>query len=234
MTKPLPISALLDEARLAVGDFLAGGVARTVSVPDLDPVALAQLDETLGVGEVRGRAGAVKICESKYPGLWRVRHIDGETVVADRIEIGVIPAVVAESAWRDAVAEPPVLEPPFGVMNSPPVLHEIRDRLQHFRPGDPPYGVNLTQLPLSPQDVDFIGRTLGVGAVSLLSEGGFACRVTSTAVAHVWRVQYFNEGDNLILDTVEVAEVPAVVLAVREDMGNTAADLAEALRWLEG
>lgn len=235
MNKPPPVAALLAEVRLAVEDFLTRGVPRQVSLPSLDSTALALLDETLGKGEVSGEAesGAVEIRESKFPGLWRVRRFDGGSMVGDSIEVGAIPAIVGQSARRD-VLQPPVLEPPFGVMNGPPLVHEIRDRLQNFHPGDPPYGINLTQMPLSPQDRDFIDRTLGTGPVALRSEGGFDCHVASTGVAHVWRVQYFNDGDNLILDTVEIAEVPDVVLAAREDMAGTAADLADALRWLEG
>ncbi len=236
MSNPLPIAILLDEVRLAVADFLAEGVSRHIPLPTLDPHAQALLDETLGKGEVSGEAeyGAVEIREAKFPGLWRVRRFDGGRLVGDGIEIGAIPAVVSASARRASLPEPPVLEPPFGVMNAPPVVHEIRDRLRNFRPGDPPYGINLTQMPLSPQDVTFIDRTLGAGAVALLSQGGFDCCISSTGVAHVWRVRYFNDGDSLVLDTVEIAEVPETALAAREDMENTAAELAEALRWLEG
>lgn len=233
MNKSLSVAALLAEVRLAVDDFLHRGLARALQVPALDPGALAQLDETLGEGEVSGMAGAVEIRESKYSGLWRVRQRDGEAVVADTIEVGTLPAVVAEVARKAALTEPPVLEPPFGVMNSPAVLHEIRDWLRKFRPGEPAVGINLTQMPLSPQDVGFIDRTLGIGPVTLLSQGGFDCRIASTGVANLWRVQYFNDQDSLILDTLEIAEVPEVALSAREDMGNTAADLGDALRWLE-
>lgn len=229
-----PVAAFLSEVRNALDEFMDQGVGRQVEVPALDPAGLALLEETLGEGEVSGEAenGAVHIRESKYPGLWRVRRFEGDAVVADGIEIGLIPRLVAESSRIGAAAEPPELEPSFGIMNAPPVLQEIRDRLRNFRPGERPYGINLTQMPLSPQDVHFIDRSLGTGSVALLSQGGFDCRILSTGVANLWRVQYFNVGDSLILDTIEITEVPEAALTAQEEMLQTSAALGEALRWL--
>jgi hypothetical protein len=38
----------------------------------------------------------------------------------------------------------------------------------------------------------------------------------------VWRVQFFNSMDTLILDTLEVTDMPEVVLAAPEDLSDSA------------
>jgi hydrogenase-1 operon protein HyaF len=41
-------------------------------------------------------------------------------------------------------------------------------------------------------------------------------------MAGVWRVQFFNSMDTLILDTLEVTDMPEVVLAAPEDLSDSA------------
>ena len=74
---------------------------------------------------------------------------------------------------------------------------------------------------------------LGQGAVTILSRGYGNCRITATGLAHVWRVQFFNSMDTLILDTFEVTDMPEVALAAPEDLvdsGERITEVLEALR----
>jgi hydrogenase-1 operon protein HyaF len=68
--------------------------------------------------------------------------------------------------------------------------------------------------------------------VTLLSRGYGNCRVTATGVARVWWVQYFNSQDALILNTIEVTEVPAVACAAALDLEDSAERLAEVIAWI--
>ena len=111
-------------------------------------------------------------------------------------------------------------------MNVQPVLAEIRDRMIRYRPGDPAHVVNFTLLPMAPADMTHLQATLGVGPVRLVSRGYGACRVTATAARRVWSVQYANAMDAVILDTLEIVEAPAAVIAGPEDF----ADSSERLR----
>ena len=49
------------------------------------------------------------------------------------------------------------------------------------------------------------------------------CRITATAQPRVWKVQFYNSMDTLILDTYEVTEMPEVALAATEDLTDSAA-----------
>ena len=73
----------------------------------------------------------------------------------------------------------------------------------------------------------------------MISRGFGNCHVTSTLTRDVWRVQYFNAMNTLILDTLEVVGVPEVALASSEDLADSRERLAELLhgwtsRWPTG
>ena len=91
--------------------------------------------------------------------------------------------------------------------------------------GDLPHVINLTLLPHTEADLDWLAEALGTGSVTILSRGYGNCRITATALPHVWRVQYFNSMDTLILDTFEVSGLPEVACAAPEDLADSAARL---------
>lgn len=71
----------------------------------------------------------------------------------------------------------------------------------------------------------YLAQALGAGAVTILSRGYGNCRITSTGLAYVWWVQYFNSMDQIILDTLEVVDVPEVAQAAEEDYADSVARL---------
>ncbi|HNH90452.1 MAG TPA: hydrogenase expression/formation protein, partial [Thiobacillaceae bacterium] len=95
-----------------------------------------------------------------------------------------------------------------------------------------PHIINLSLLPFSPEDAAWLDQCLGRGRVTLLSRGYGNCRITATGVARVWWVQYFNSQDALILNTLEITDVPEVARAAAEDLADSAARLADILEWI--
>jgi hydrogenase-1 operon protein HyaF len=116
-----------------------------------------------------------------------------------------------------------------GVMSAPPLVAELLDRAMARRPGDLAHVINLTLLPHTPEDLAHLDRALGRGAATILSRGYGNCRVTATATPKVWRVQFFNSMDALILDTLEATDTPEVALAAPEDLLDSAERIAEVL-----
>jgi hydrogenase-1 operon protein HyaF len=49
---------------------------------------------------------------------------------------------------------------------------------------------------------------------------------------NVWRVQFFNSMDTLILDTFEVTDIPVAALAASEDFADSAARIRDVLEML--
>jgi hydrogenase-1 operon protein HyaF len=166
-----------------------------------------------------------QIGETAYTGLWRLRARDAATGRRlDRLEIGPIPAVVAARAaasWGLMELPAPEAIPPE-MVNAPHVLAELRARSAAFRPGGAAHVINLGLLPLAEAELTWLVRTLGEGPAIVLSGGYGTCRIRSTRLAGTWWVQYYNAADALILNTLEIAAVPAVACAAQDDIAESA------------
>jgi hydrogenase-1 operon protein HyaF len=89
--------------------------------------------------------------------------------------------------------------------------------------------INLTPLPLSPEDLEFLDERLGKGPVHLLSRGFGDCNIDSTGVPGIWQVRYYNSTEKLILNTLEVTDIPVVACAADEDIAASASRLQDML-----
>lgn len=222
----------------AVQQWLQGEPPAAIELGALGAEDLALVTQVLGEGEVAAQVGGevgLQAQESVFAGVWRVLHRVGHRVVRDTVEIGAIPVAVPEAARERALQMParPLPERPADLMNAPALLEELRDRQRRWRPGDAAHVVNLTLLPLTPGDSLLLDAEIGQGAVMILSRGYGNCRIVSTRWPRTWRVTYFNSQDMIILDTLEVAAVPEVACAAREDLEDSAGRLAEVLAWVE-
>ena len=115
------------------------------------------------------------------------------------------------------------------LMNAPAIATELADRLASCRPESEAHAVNLSLLPLTEEDQAYLDQRLGQGPVAILSRGYGNCRISSTAVKNAWRVRYFNSREVVILDTIEVVNIPAVACAAKEDLEDSAQRLGEIL-----
>jgi len=193
-------------------------------------------NQVLGDGEVSIRATGnrlLKVQESVFAGLWRVVELDGAgQLLADWLEAAPLPAAVLAAARDGARDSLMPVEIANGAMNSPALLHELQAQLKSRKTGDRPHVLNLTLFPMTPEDHQVLERALPVGSVAIISRGFGNCRITSTAARNVWRVQYFNSMNTLILNTIEVVDVPEVALAAQEDLDDTRERLAELIDWM--
>ncbi len=208
-----------------------------IEVTNLASGPLAVLNDVLGEGEVSVRVAqpcALRMQETLFAGVWRVLQLDLRGGLEhDTIEICAIPQLAIESARRATRLRLPAATPlPDGLMNAPSLLAEIEYHSQAWRADAPAHVVNLSLLPLSPADHRYLEEMLPVGPVAIMSRGFGNCRITSTALANVWRVQYFNNMQTLILNTIEVVDAPEVALAAPEDLADSALRLTELAEWM--
>ena len=226
--------AALDSALDGALDGAAADQARPrLELTGLAPAVVELLNQVLGEGEVAIRIDAtpaLRIQETVFAGLWRCCELDAEGGLArDWLEAGDIPPVVRAAALAAAEPALPALEPQTGAMNSPALLAEIGAGLPPEPPGRQ---INLTLLPMTPEDHAALERALPVGPVAMISRGFGNCHITSTRTRDVWRVQYFNTMKTLILNTIELVAMPEVALASAEDLADTRTRLAELVQWL--
>jgi hydrogenase-1 operon protein HyaF len=226
---------------------------RTIALDALSPAERTLVNQVLGEGEVSAQVlpaqglGQARIQESVFAGVWRVLETDARGVSHDHIEVGDVPRVLRQAAADDAAAHraaasaapltPP--SPPEGVMNAQPVLVELADqraRRDALPASDqqsaPAHVVNLSLLPMSPQDIAWLDHVLGTGRVLVLSRGYGNCRITNALVPHTWRVVYYNSQDSVLLNTVEVTGMPEVCRAAPEDLADSAERLTDVLAWM--
>jgi len=87
--------------------------------------------------------------------------------------------------------------------------------------------INLSLLPVTEADLDHLEASLGIGTVAILSRGYGACRIRNTGRPNVWWVQYFNSMEKLILNTIEIVDLPEVALAAADDYTDSIERLGE-------
>jgi hydrogenase-1 operon protein HyaF len=205
-----------------------------IELQDMDTQVVRLLNETMGEGEVsisvRG-SSAYRIQETVFASVWRLHEFatDGR-LTRDAIMACAIPPMVTQWAHVDVSLDCPIPAKTPGIMNALSVLTEVVGKAKAYKTDDGAHVVNLTLLPMSPEDMECLTQTLAAGAVTILSRGYGNCRITSTRLPNVWWVQYFNSMDTLILNTIEVSEVPEVALASVEDYEDSIERLGE---WLQ-
>ncbi|MCK6424127.1 MAG: hydrogenase expression/formation protein [Burkholderiaceae bacterium] len=242
-----PVVQLLREVLARLQARLRGEAVAPVPLEGLSAADLTLLAQLLGEGEVSAQVLAepgapgrrdlrarVRVQESVFAGVWRVVEQLDDGSTRDQIEVGPAPAVLRLAAREDAAPAAAPLQPlPPGVLNAPAVLAELAEHRRHWRSGRRAEVVNLSLLPVSPEDIAYIDHQLGTGRVVILSRGYGNCRITDTRVDHTWRVVYYNSQDAVILNSVEVVDLPEVACAAAEDLADSAERLAEVLQWVQ-
>ncbi|MDC8786142.1 hydrogenase expression/formation protein [Paucibacter sp. hw1] len=230
---------------------LADGINRRVNLMGMAKSDLLLINQVLGEGEVsvllKGNAlvdsaegeSELRVQESVFAGIWRVIQTQGGKVVSDHLEVGAVPAAIRLTAlqdhWSEAQREAARWRGglPPNVQNAPSLLVEIEDQWCHWQTGQGAHMINLTLLPMSVEDIGFLDHHLGTGRVLILSRGYGNCRITNTCTPNTWRVVYYNSQDLVILNTVEICDVPEVALAAPEDLSDSLERLTDVLHWVE-
>jgi hydrogenase-1 operon protein HyaF len=106
--------------------------------------------------------------------------------------------------------------------NALAILVELQSHCEQYTATGEAQTINLTLLPLSDAELEFLDMRLGRGPIDTLSRAYGKCQVISTLTPHVWWVRYYNSMGTLILNTLEVVEVPEAIRAAQEDLGDSA------------
>lgn len=223
----------MDWLRSALDDYAPQGDALLADLSALDEESRDVVNQILGEGEVSivcdGDVRA-RSQESVLAGVWRTLFFDrDDRVVCDLLEVADVPKVVGFAAESNGTVD----TSPDGVgeelANALPILVEVQSQHEQYVAGGPPHSINLTLLPLSEAELEFVDRRLGRGPVDILSRAYGKCEVISTGAAGIWWVRYYNSMGVLILNTLEVVDVPSVVKAAPEDLADSAERLKQIL-----
>jgi hydrogenase-1 operon protein HyaF len=224
--------------QFASGQLCADTDTRLLVLDQVPAAACALLYQILGEGEValmlfadNADGDRLRVQETVLAGVWWVQQVNSQQqLVRQWLEVGAVPTVLISKAFPAVQTNTFVMGPrPDNLLNGASVMVELLAYASRHaeNPLTQPHVVNLSLLPFSVEDQIWLNQRLGNGYAAILSRGYGNCRISSTAVSGIWRVQYFNSTDQLILDTLEVVTVPQVVCAAREDLEDSAERLRE-------
>lgn len=190
------------------------------------------VNQILGEGEVAiqtSGAARARTQEAVLAGVWRTLYYDdADRIILDLLEVADAPHVarLPAAGTRDININTQPGDVPEGVINALSILVELESHRAGFDSTRAPHAINLTLLPLTDADQVFLDEQLGRGPVDTLSRAYGKCQVISTQVPNVWWVRFYNSMGTLILNTLEVIDVPAVICAAPEDLQDSATRLA--------
>ncbi len=199
----------------------------------LDASSRELINQILGEGEVSitfDGAVSARTQEAVLAGVWRTLYTDpdGQTTL-DMLEVAAVPHIInVEDRTRSAI-DTSLTDSSGKYANAMPILVELAASCEQYKRDRTAHSINLTLLPLSDEEVEYIDARLGRGPVDILSRAYGKCQVISTMTPDVWWVRYYNSMGTLILNTLEVVDVPQVIAAAPEDLDDSAARLKEIL-----
>jgi len=226
---PALLAALADRLDACLADRPFKQLA--LDGPAFEGITSDTLQDVLGEGEiklwVREPGFVTEVADPAMPGLWRLsRRSEAGDLVQESIDAGPFPRLVNEVMERQTAGELQAEAMPDGTLSAGPILQEIG----HHMALDVPHTIVLTNLPMSPLDMDVLNNVLGEGPVAGGSKGYSTTRVRSTHYRRVWRVNYLNSDGQVIYDAIEITHAPLSLAAPREDIEDGRDRLTDLIR----
>jgi len=219
--------------RQALADYEPGAEARLANLTGLDDEDRELVNQILGEGEVSiSHMGTIRARsqESVLAGVWRTLYLnDEDTVCYDILEVADVPHTVRMRDGHERPINADSNDMPAELNNALAILAELAARYRAFVEEGAPHTINLTLLPLSEEELALIEERLGRGPIDTLSRAYGKCQVSSTLTPNVWWVRFFNSMGTLILNTIELTEVPDAIRAAPEDLEDSAIRLDDML-----
>jgi hydrogenase-1 operon protein HyaF len=102
--------------------------------------------------------------------------------------------------------------------NALPLLREISEMLRCLLETGETAAIDLSALPLTPADMDWLRDKLGVGEIAVTLQANGESTLNETACPGVWWVTHHNENGAVTSQFIEVTSVPELVKAHPEDV----------------
>ncbi len=118
----------------------------------------------------------------------------------------------------------PVVAAPSGLRagelsgNAPALLHEIAEMVRRLLAGGESSAIDLQALPLTPADLEWLREQLGEGEITVTLNADGASSLNETDCPGVWWVTHRNPKGAVVSEFLEVAFVPDLVKAHRDDV----------------
>ena len=102
--------------------------------------------------------------------------------------------------------------------NAQPLLHELLERVRSLLATGESSAIDLSALPLTPADLDWLREKLGPGEIAVTLNANGESSLNETGCSGVWWVTHRNEKGAVTSEFIEVAFVPELVKAHPQDV----------------
>ena len=113
--------------------------------------------------------------------------------------------------------------------NVAPLLHEVRHALHRLIENGTETTIDLGAIPLAPGELERIDEALGEGEVRVTLEALGPSEIHETRYTGVWRVTHRNTSEQVVGRYIEIARIPALLLAQKPDMQRALEQLSRSL-----
>ncbi len=122
------------------------------------------------------------------------------------------------------------VEDDFSASYARALLHEIHQLLESFLRKKQGGAIDLLALPLAPADLAMLKNLLGRGEVSVVLRSYGTSQIYETAYAGVWWVEHRDETGRMVGRLIEIAGIPEIIAADRDEMEASHVRLERILR----
>ena len=102
--------------------------------------------------------------------------------------------------------------------NAPPLLRELSESLNRLLETGESSAIDLSALPLTPADLEWLREILGEGEIAVTLQAGGESTLNETACPGIWWVTHHNEQGAVTSQFIEVSFVPELVKAHPQDV----------------
>ena len=102
--------------------------------------------------------------------------------------------------------------------NAPPLLRELLEMVRRLLDSGEPSAIDLSALPLTPADLDWLREKLGAGEISVTLQANGESTLNETGCPGIWWVTHHNEQGAVTSQFIEVTFVPELVKAHPQDV----------------
>ena len=102
--------------------------------------------------------------------------------------------------------------------NAPPLLRELLEMVRRLIDAGESSAIDLSALPLTPADLDWLRERLGAGEISVTLQANGESTLNETGCPGVWWVTHRNGQGAVTSQFIEVAFVPELVKAHPQDV----------------
>ena len=102
--------------------------------------------------------------------------------------------------------------------NALPLLRELLEMVRRLLDSGEPSAIDLSALPLTPADLDWLREKLGAGEISVTLQANGESTLNETGCPGVWWVTHHNEQGAVTSQFIEVTFVPELVKAHPQDV----------------